>query len=153
MIELAAEKDSVLGSSFGLFGVVKETGVDDEGLTEFSHNHFTGYPIYKDEELEFYKAFGSSKIWSSITWTKPWRWYGSMKKIGKRLKKKGLEGNMIGEGTVKGGIIVFDREGTPLFQYLEDTGDELPMDDIKAALESVRREMTTSAVHATAKEL
>lgn len=57
-----------------------------------------------------------------------------------RLNEKGLEGNLKGEGMVKGGIIIFDKNGAAKYAYTEETGTPLPIDDIKAALEAVSNE-------------
>lgn len=57
-----AEKDGLLErKGFKLFALVKETGIDDEGLRDFYNEYFT-YPIYKDQERVFYTALGSGKI-------------------------------------------------------------------------------------------
>ena len=40
---------------------VKETGVDDVGLLEFYEKYFK-FPLYKDDELQIYKAQGNRKI-------------------------------------------------------------------------------------------
>ena len=46
---------------FNFMAIVKETGVDDKGLTEFATEYFP-HPTYKDPDLTFYNALGSGKI-------------------------------------------------------------------------------------------
>lgn len=138
LTELAASEPAIL-SQFGMFGVVKETGVDDEGLRVFQKDHFA-YPIYRDENLDFYRAFGDKKITEDISlWSllNPFKIYRSFKDMGKRMEEKGLEGNLVGEGLKKGGIIVFGSDGEPKYAYPEITGSALETDDIVAALKDV----------------
>lgn len=122
-----------------MFGVVKETGVDDEGLREFQKNHYP-YPIYRDENLDFYRAFGDGKITDHLSWStlvNPYKLYKDMKIMSKRMKEKKLKGNMVGEGLKTGGIIVFGKDGEPKYAYPEVTGSALENDDILAALKDV----------------
>jgi len=122
-----------------MFGVVKETGVDDEGLRAFQKDHFT-FPLYRDENLDFYRAFGDKKITSTMSWStllNPYKMYKGLKEVGKRMKEKNIEGNMIGEGMKTGGIIVFGKDGEPKYAYPEITGSPLETDDILAALRDV----------------
>jgi len=123
---------------FELFGVVKEIGVDDQGLTEFYKDHFA-YPLFKDDGLVLYNEFfGKRKI--KLTTYNPIKLYGGYKDMSSRLKEKKLEGNMKGEGMVQGGLIIFDKAGKARYAYDEDIGNELKMDDIVAALKAVQSE-------------
>jgi hypothetical protein len=117
---------------------------DDEGLIEFYKNHFP-HPLYKDVNLEYYHAFGDKSIFGVVSWN-PFSWRGGMKRMKERMAKKGLEGNLIGEGTKLGGVIVFGKDGEPKYMYLEETGVELDLDDIKAALAAVKEEAGAPAV-------
>ena len=113
---------------------------DDEGLRKFKE-HFD-YPLYRDENLDFYRAFGDKKITEDISlWSllNPFKLYRGVKDMGKRMKEKGLEGNLVGEGLKKGGIIVFGSDGEPKYAYPEITGEALEIDDILAALKDVSR--------------
>lgn len=132
--ELAARSDKPL-EGFELFGIVKETSVDDEGLREF-HSKYYDYPLYKNEGLEFYNALGSGKIGLS-TMMKILFGYRSLTK---RWKSKKIDGNMVGEGIVKGGVIIFDKKGKPKYSYQEITGNQMPVDDIAAAVKSIKEE-------------
>jgi hypothetical protein len=135
--ELAAENKL---DGFGLFGVIKETGVDDMGLSDFYEKHFK-YPLYRDVNLDFYRAFGDGKITDSWTWStifNPFKIARDVKQMGKRLKEKGLEGNFKGEGMKTGGIIIFDNNFQPKYMYPEITGRPLDTDDILAAVNAVR---------------
>lgn len=124
---------------FGIFGVVKETGVDDAGLRVFQKDHFS-YPLYRDENLDFYRAFGDGKITDHLSWwsvLNPYKIYKGMKAMKKRMKSKNLEGNLVGEGLKTGGVIVFGSDGEPRYAYPEITGSALETDDLLAAIRDV----------------
>lgn len=82
--QLAARKDKPL-DGFGLWGLVKETGVDDEGLAEFQSGFFP-HPLYRDESKVFYDALGNRKV-KLTTWN-PFKLWSGMKQMGNRLKGK-----------------------------------------------------------------
>ncbi len=48
-------------NGFHLKSIVKETGIDDEGLKEFINEYFP-YVCYKDQERVFYKNLGSGTM-------------------------------------------------------------------------------------------
>lgn len=133
------ETHSELMKKFKMWGVVKETGVDDEGLSKFYNDYFT-YPLYKDEGLVLYNEFfGQRKI--KLTTYNPFKLYKGYTDMNKRLKEKsGLDGNMTGEGMIQGGLIIFDKEGNVRYAYEEIIGDELMIDDIVAALDDVAKD-------------
>lgn len=57
---------------FGMFGLIKETGVDDEGLAEFNQKSFP-FPLYRDADRAFYEALGNRKLslpWNPISMVK-----------------------------------------------------------------------------------
>jgi len=136
LTDLAANIDTRPLDGFELFGLIKETGVDDQGLTEFYKDSFN-FPLYKDQDLVFFNDFfGQRKL--KLTTLNPYRIYRAYKDTSKRLKEKQLEGNLVGEGMVQGGIIIFGKDGTAKYAYEEETGSEVPIDDIVAALNSVK---------------
>jgi len=119
--------------------VVKETGVDDEGLADFK-SKFYNHDLYRDERKVFYDGLGGRKLKIPLNPFKLFKGIFSVRSIGKRLKQKQIEGNMIGEGIVQGGVIVFGKDGKPKYAYEEVTGDELPVADILAAAMAVKEE-------------
>lgn len=121
----------------GLFGILKETNVDDKGLAEFYHDYFT-FDIYRDDELAVYRALGNRKL-KLNTWN-PIRMWRGYREMTKRLKQKKISGNLKGEGIVQGGVLVFDKQGVVRFAYKEETGSELDMQDVQDAIDSVRKE-------------
>lgn len=123
---------------FKLFGTVKEVGVDDEGLMSFYKDHYT-YPLYKDDGLILYNDFfGKRSIFKFSTYN-PFKLYSGYKEMSRRLKEKKLQGNMVGEGIVQGGIIIFDSDGKAQCAYEEETGKELNMEEIVAGLVAVQK--------------
>lgn len=137
LTELAASPSKPL-ANFRLFGVVKETGVDDEGLVDFSSQNFN-FPLYRDQSLAFYQDFFNGRKLGLTTWN-PIRLYKGYKTMNSRLAEKKLEGNLIGEGMVQGGIIIFGTDGKARYAYEEETGKDLPVDDILAAVRAVEEE-------------
>jgi hypothetical protein len=141
LTQLAAqEKSKSILEGFGMFGIVKETGVDNVGLMEFQRDYFP-FPLYKDENLVFYNDFFGRRTLKLTTWN-PIRLYRGYKEMSQRLKDKNLEGNMTGEGLVQGGIIVFGKDGKAKYAYEEETGSEVPVDDLLASLRAVQEEIT-----------
>jgi hypothetical protein len=131
--ELAAS--SSFGEDFGFWGIVKETGVDDEGLLEFYKDYFT-FPLYRDEKLLTYAALGNR--WISLKSWNPIKIWSDYRSIVQRTEPKNIKGNLAGEGLVQGGVFVFDSAGVLKYAYEEDTGFALEMEDLKAALDNVR---------------
>jgi len=126
---------------FGLFGIVKEVGVDDEGLAEFQSNFFP-HPLYRDELKTFYTALGARKL-AAKSWN-PYKIFRGLRNVYKRLKEKKISGNLTGEGLIQGGIIIFDKNGKARYAYREETGFEVPINDIIAAVREVNTENASS---------
>lgn len=131
--ELAAQT-----SDFGFWGTVKETGVDDEGLSEFYHSYYK-FPLYRDVGLETYAAFGNKSVMSSVSTWNPFKIYRGYKEMKQRLEKKKIEGNLKGEGVTKGGVFVLNTDGEVVYALEEETGSPLEMEEIEAAMESLRK--------------
>lgn len=133
--------------NFNLIAVVKEIGIDDVGLSDFYLDYFT-HPLYHDEQRYIYDYLGNRQIKLS-TWN-PLRWISYLRQMSSRHKSKTtsqgikLQGNMKGEGLIQGGVILFDSKGVPKYAYREETGDELPIDDIKQAAMTILTTTTTA---------
>jgi AhpC/TSA antioxidant enzyme len=145
-----------------LFGIVKETrGV--EGLSEFSRESFAFRPLYGDSSYAFYQALGDRKVPLSQLIT-PAAIMGIVCDTYRRsvTKRKSLltratsDGSansntssgsttIMGEGIVQGGIIIFDANGKPACMYPEETGVDLRIGDIAAALAAVRQRHQSAA--------
>ena len=52
--------------------------------------------------------------------------------MGRRMKSKKIEGNMVGDGIVQGGLLVVSNDNKVLYKYEEKTGSEVPLDDFEA---------------------
>lgn len=120
-----------------MFGVIKETGVDDEGLAEFNQKSFP-FPLYRDADRAFYEALGNRKLslpWNPISMVKGMFF---LRNVSKRVSEKNIEGNLTGEGLTKGGVILFGKDGKQKYAYPEETFSEMPVDDILAAAEAVK---------------
>lgn len=70
--------------------------------------------------------------------TNPLGVWRDLKALGVRLRAKGpeggIEGNLVGDGLTLGGILVLGPQSEVIFQYKEETGQEIPTEEIAAAL-------------------
>jgi hypothetical protein len=108
-------------------------------LIDFYKDYFP-FPLYKNEELDWYKAFGDGSIFDHVSYN-PFRlWQGikSMRSLGKRLKDKKIEQNLIGEGLKTGGVIIFGTDGQPQYMYPEVTGTPMDEEVFMTAVKAVR---------------
>ena len=129
---------------FDIFGVVKET-VDECGLLEFSSTYFRSYPLFVDKSYCFYQALGDRKVgFGSLL--NPIALVGILCDAVTRLSKKSISGNVMGEGIVQGGLIVFGPDRQPVAMYPEETGQDLRIADLAAALQVIRRRASSSGV-------
>ena len=112
---------------FNLYSIVKETGIDDEGLNEFGTEYFP-HPTYKDQALVFYNALGSGKLSLGFN---PLAYIKLIRDSMKRIKEDGVKSyNTKGEGFLQGGWILFDTEGNPKAAFQENAKQRVPIDDI-----------------------
>lgn len=121
---------------FQIFGIVKETGVDDEGLVEFADKYFD-FPLYCDKTFSFYQALGDRRIGLKEI-LNPLSLIGIICDSIKRVTEKSVDGNFYGEGTVQGGYIVFSKDGKAQCMYQEQTGVDIRVAELVAALDAVR---------------
>ena len=106
-------------------------------MTDFYQKYFT-FPLFKNEGLEVYKAMGDKSITENFSLWNPLQLYRTIRTVGKRMKEQDIEGNYVGEGLKKGGVLLFDKDGRPQYMYPEETGTPFDMDELKAALQSIR---------------
>jgi hypothetical protein len=130
-------------SKANLYAIIKNGAdvADSAGVNEFQSKYFNNNPVYMDLKDDFYKALGSKTLLSQPlrSWN-PFTLYSDFKALGKRLSEKKTEGNLIGEGLVKGGLLVVTVDGGVIYQHDEETGSAMPyqeIEDIIAALPEV----------------
>ena len=114
------------------WAAIKEINVDNQGLLDLYENYFP-FPFYKDEKLSLYKALGEKRV-NLLTA------FSRIAKAKRRWKRKGLPGGDVigkGEGMILGGVMVFNRRGDLKYAVQERFGLELPLDEIRQAVQVV----------------
>lgn len=101
------------------------------GLVEFQNDYFGGGPMYlSDEARTLYEYLGNQPIFTLGTLGKallnPLKARREMKEMGERMKAKSVEGNMVGDGLVKGGILCIAPSGELKYTFYEDPGKGVP---------------------------
>ena len=127
LTELAVEDPSI-----ALWAIVKETGIEEQGILTFFSDYFH-YPIYKDEKWKTYKAMGERTLTSFKILKRCLAARG-------RWAEKGLINRLKGGDIwVQGGILLFKR-GRLRYAYEEEYGKELAVSDIRQAIKALQTE-------------
>ena len=124
---------AIRGGKQRLVGVVKEVAPTKQaandtvlGVGEFQRDYFKGSELYLDEDKAFYAYLGNRRLLTLGGTLKalllPWRTIRSFRDVGRRMKEKNIEGNMVGEGLLLGGVLVVDKSGKIIYSYQEKTG-------------------------------
>jgi len=131
-----------------VFAVCKEVEKDEDtppekmlGLAEFEETYFCG-PLYHDPERCFWTALGNKPIFTFGTLGKallnPFKARREMKAMGERFKAKSIEGNMVGDGLAKGGILVIGPDSEVRHVFYEDPGNGVPAAELEAILSAAK---------------
>lgn len=112
------------------------------GVAEFEKDYFCGPLFLSDEKRTLYQFLGNKNIASFGTLAKallnPFKTRKELKSMGQRLKEKGVEGNMVGDGLRKGGVLCISKDGELKHTFFEDPGNGIPMESQKQIIEAVR---------------
>ena len=117
---------AIRGGKQRLVGVVKEVAPTKQaandtvlGVGEFQRDYFKGSELYLDEDKAFYAYLGNRRLLTLGGTLKalllPWRTIRSFRDVGRRMKEKNIEGNMVGEGLLLGGVLVVDKSGKIIY--------------------------------------
>ena len=115
-----------------LFGILKETGVDDTALMEFYSDYFS-FPLYRDNDKESFRFLGNRQI--SV-----WKLLRTAPKVEMRYRRKKIVNIPFGGDIfTQGGILLFDKTGNLQYVYYERYGDELDMEALRFAIHKMTR--------------
>ena len=136
-----------------MIGIIKEVapvkGAETDeilGVGEFQSKYFHNHPLYMDAERNFYAFLGNKSLLSQPlhSWN-PFRLYSDFQSLNQRLKEKNVEGNLKGEGLLKGGLLIISPKDGIVFRHEEATGSCMPYDEIGSALKSLSVESNNAA--------
>ena len=110
-------------------------------------------PVYLDEPRAFYNALGGGKANKSTLASflakiaNPWSRLRKNAKRAKDDKGDAVEGNLVGEGFVHGGVYVVQAGGKPYYVHAEaEIGDHPPTEELLAALPEIETVVGVEAV-------
>ena len=109
------------------------------GIEAFEKQYFCG-PMYHDQDMAFYKHLGRKKIGVPLgKLLRPWAAVADIRAMSKKIKEGKVEGNLKGEGIVKGGILIISRDNKVVYAYHEQTGAGIPEGVVEEIAEAARR--------------
>ena len=118
---------------------MKGAATDAElGVDEFQVKYFDNHPLYLDEEKQFYAYMGNKSLWAQklTTWN-PFKLYSDFQSMSGRVKEKGVDGNLKGEGFLKGGLLIITPEEGVVYRHEEETGFGMPYEEIEKVLQGL----------------
>jgi hypothetical protein len=137
------------GLDIPVIGVVKEEElplpVEPEkmrGVAEFEKTYFCGPIFLSDEGRTLFEFLGNQPIFTLGTLGKallnPFKVRRSLKEMKERFKGKNIEGNNIGDGATKGGVLCIAPNGELRYTFYEDPGKGIPKSAQDKIIEAVR---------------
>jgi len=128
-----------------LYGLVKETApsgkwtTDAElGVQDFADTYFSHGEVFLDKETVFVKALGEKSIFKSLASWNPITIFKALKNDTARLKAKGVEGNLAGEGLKSGAVLVVKQGGPITFVHPEVTTKPIEEETLLQALREAK---------------
>ena len=108
---------------------------DEElGVGDFTNKYFLGNPTYVDPEKKFFAILGN-KPFSLLSLLgslfNPFSF--GFTEFAKRWKARGIENNYKGDYALKGGLLIYTKEGKIAYMKSEEETLDLPYDEIIAA--------------------
>ncbi|XP_014673268.1 PREDICTED: redox-regulatory protein FAM213A-like [Priapulus caudatus] len=133
--ELSSLRPLLEEQGFGLYAVVHEV----LGVPEFKP-FFGDGEVFLDKERKFY---GPKERWEGLTSILSFKVINNMR----RASKKGVSGNLKGEGRLLGGVFAISARGRGIvFEHYEATfGDHADLEKLMAAVTSSKSGEGTSA--------
>lgn len=130
LTELAAEKEF---RDVGFFAIIKETGLDDQGILDF-YEKFFRFPVYKDGRQGVYKAMGSRSFFSFPTMN-PCKLMQMIRNARRRHKEMGIKWTVPkGDFSLMGGLLVFNARGEIVYEYSEESFETFPSQGLRLAI-------------------
>ncbi len=108
------------------------------GVGEFQKKYFDNKPLFMDAELKFYSYLGNKSLLSQPlhSWN-PFTLYSDYKTLKNRLDSKKVDGNLKGEGLLKGGLLIVHPTLGVVYRHEESTGSCMPYDEIGDVLRNL----------------
>jgi len=137
------------GIDVPVYGVVKEPEVPPpvepekmRGLADFENQYFCGPLFLTDEGRTLYEFLGNKPIFTLRSLggalLNPLKVRRELKELGERMKGKNIEGNNVGDGLTKGGILCIAPDGELKYTFYEDAGKGVPPECQSQIIEAVR---------------
>lgn len=139
------------GLKVPVIGIIKEEEKDPAelkdkeeilGVVEFERDYFCGPLFLSGSDRTIYKYFGDEKIFTFGTLFKalrnPFKARSELKTLSARLKERKIEGNMKGDGLVKGGVLCIAPSGKVEHTFFEDPGNSIPADAVEKIIAAAR---------------